>query len=340
MNVNTRTAFFSICLLLAIIGYGASLSGQQGMTDETRKLAQTGFKFLTVSVDARAAAMGDAMTAQDVSSSAMFYNPASMARLTHTVDIGLGLTQWIAAVDYNAGSLAYKSSIGVFGLSGIMVKYPEFLETIRADNVDGYLDLGTIQPTASVFGVGYARSLTDRFSVGGVVKYATQNLGDVAVRLDENDDPIRKKYEKNVLVYDFGVIYQTGFKSLKLAMSARNFSRELTYAQENFELPLSFRIGLSMNLLDLTAVNPAVHSLLFSIDTERPRDYWEQVKIGTEYTFMNLLALRAGYITPTDEQGINVGLGLKNLAGIDLDYAYTQFGTFGSVNRISLRYAF
>lgn len=340
MNAYRRQVKWLGLVLVMLIAGGPALFGQQEQTDETRKLAQTGFKFLTVSVDARAAAMADAMTAQNVSSTAMFYNPASMARMTGRFDVGLNLTQWIADVDYSAVSLAYKSSIGVFGVSGVMVKYPEFLETIRADNAAGYSDLGTIQPSANVFGFGYARSLTDRFSVGGVIKYATQNLGEAPLRLDENDAVVRRQYEKSTLVYDFGVIYSTGFKSLQLAMSARNFSRELTYAQENFELPLSFRIGLSMDIMDLTSMNPERHSLLFSIDTERPRDYWEQLKIGAEYTFMNLFAVRAGYITPHDEQGINVGFGLKNLAGLDLDYAYTQFGVFGGVNRFSVRYEF
>ena len=41
--------------------------------------AQAGFKFLSVSPDARAAAMGDAYSALRIGSSAMFYNPASMA---------------------------------------------------------------------------------------------------------------------------------------------------------------------------------------------------------------------------------------------------------------------
>jgi len=340
MKSRRRIKLWLSLVLVMVIGGGPALFGQQKQADETRKLGQTGFKFLTISVDARAAAMGDAMTSQNVSSTAMFYNPASMARMTGTLDVGVNLTQWIADVDYSAVSFAYQSPIGVFGVSGVMVKYPDFLETIRADNAAGYQDLGTIQPSANAFGIGYARSLTDRFSIGGVVKYATQNLGNAAVRLDENDEPVRKKYEKSVVVYDFGVIYSTGFKSLQLAMSARNFSRELTYAQENFELPLSFRIGLSMDLMDLTSMNPDRHSLLLSVDTERPRDYWEQLKIGAEYTFMNLFAVRAGYITPHDEQGLNVGFGLKNLAGLDLDYAYTQFGVFGGVNRFSVRYEF
>ncbi len=73
-------------------------------------------KFLSVSPDARAAAMANAMTSQETSSRAMFYNPASMGWYQGTFDVSLGQTQWIADVTYNAASVAYNTPIGVFGL--------------------------------------------------------------------------------------------------------------------------------------------------------------------------------------------------------------------------------
>ena len=47
----------------------------------TDKLAQTGMKFLSFSPDARAAALGGAITAKTGGASSLFYNPAGMARL-------------------------------------------------------------------------------------------------------------------------------------------------------------------------------------------------------------------------------------------------------------------
>ena len=47
----------------------------------TDKLAQTGMKFLSFSPDARAAALGDAITAKTGGASSLFYNPAGMARI-------------------------------------------------------------------------------------------------------------------------------------------------------------------------------------------------------------------------------------------------------------------
>jgi len=341
MKTLMRQVYKRILVAGLVVGLAAgNVVGQTTDGGSQRKLAQTGLKFLTVSLDARAAGMADAMTAQNAGAVALFYNPATMAHMPRTLNVALGQTQWIADMTYNAGAAAYRTPFGVIGISGVMVDYGEFLETIRVDNEQGYEDLGTYSPTASAFGVGYARALTDRFAIGAHVKYVNQNLGKATMELDDNNNPVKKGYAKSVMAVDFGVIYDTGFKSLKLAMNARNFSRELTYAEENFELPLTFRIGLSMDLMELTAMNPNMHSLLLTIDTERPRDYYENIKIGAEYTFMNMFSVRAGYIAPSDEQGFTAGLGLRNVAGFDLDYSYSDFGLFNGVNRFTLKFAF
>jgi hypothetical protein len=335
----------TVSVVLAVAFMMSSVYSQEEepgiKTEGFDKLAQTGFKFLTISTDARAASMGDAMTAMDISSTAMLYNPASMSGLNSRFSVGLNHTQWIADVTYNSATFAINTPIGVFGLSGVMVEYGEFLETIRSDaNPDGFIDLGTYTPTANAFGVGYARSLTNRFSVGGHIKYATQDLTSATVSLDDTDSPVKKDYNQSTVAVDFGVIYDTGFNGLQIAMTARNFSGELTYVEENFELPLQFRIGVAMDLVNLTQINSNVHSLMLAIDTERPRDYFEQLKVGMEYTFLNTFALRAGYIAPHDEQGINVGFGIKSLAGFDVDYSYTDFGIFDGVSRFAVKFAF
>jgi len=346
MNTTVKSILNTIVTVGLIFSTGICFAQEEGFQSDNlsrQRIAQTGMKFLNVSLDARAASMGDAMTSQVTSSSAMFYNPAGMAYMQQRADITLGQTQWIAHVQYNMAGLAYNTRIGIFGLFGIMVNYGDFLETIRADNERGYLDLGTITPTASAFGVSYAKALTNRFAVGANVKYAAEDFGKSTVRLDDSGNQVEKQFGVNTVALDFGVLYKTGFKSLNLAMGLRNFSRELTFSQESFELPLTFRIGLSMDLLDITSMNPEMHSLLLSIDTERPRDYYENIRIGGEYVFMNLISVRAGYVFPHDTQGLNAGLGLASevgSVGFRFDYAYSQYATFGTVNRIVLGFNF
>ena len=52
-----------------------------------RKLAQTGFQFLSVGIDARATALGEAFTTVGGTSVAMFYNPAGIASLSSFIDL-------------------------------------------------------------------------------------------------------------------------------------------------------------------------------------------------------------------------------------------------------------
>jgi hypothetical protein len=65
--------------------------------------------------------------------------------------------------------------------------------------------------------------------------------------------------------------------------------------------------------------------------------------VGVEYTFMNLLSFRGGFSAPNDERNFSAGVGLrKDIGGVDLgvDYAYTPFGVFNDVHRISLNFAY
>ena len=124
-------------------------------------------------------------------------------------------------------------------------------------------------------------------------------------------------------------------------MSVRNFSTELEYKEESFQLPLTFKIGISMNMMDLIEVNREMHSFILSVDASHPRDFPEQVFIGGEYIFLNTIAIRAGYSFPQDEQEFNAGIGLMQKFldyFLAVDYSYTPFGIFDDVHRISVNF--
>jgi len=116
---------------------------------ENQKLAQTGMKFLSVSLDPRASGMGDATTAVFAKSSAMLYNPAIMAELEGYSDFSFGTTRWIADINYIYGTAAFNlfdGEYGVFGLSLVAVDYGEFIGTVVAPNGDGFLEVGNFKP--------------------------------------------------------------------------------------------------------------------------------------------------------------------------------------------------
>ncbi len=328
-------ALFVVGLVLA-----SAASAQQ------EKLAQTGMKFLSIAVDPRVAGIGDAITSLEGGSEMLFHNPAGMARQEGAVSLNVGQMRWIADIDYNAATFSFKPAggrLGVIGFSILSVNYGELQETIRANNEQGFLDIGTFKPNAWSLGVGYARALTDRFSVGGKVKFSSQDLGNSVVLVEGSNNFIRGDDQTDVVAFDFGVLYKTGFRSMNFAVVARNFSREIEYEEESFQLPLTLRIGLSMDVLDLTSLGASGnHSLLVSVDAENPRDFSEQLNAGFEYSFMQRVMLRAGYTIPTDEQGVSLGLGVRQNIGslvFGADYAYTEFGVFSGVHRLALRFA-
>jgi len=137
-----------------------------GHGQKVQKLAQTGMKFLNVTTDARISAMADAVTAVEGSSTAMFLNPSSMAKMPKFVDISLGKVDWIADIDYFYGSVAFSpfnGRYGVFGFSMLSVDYGNMIGTIRDDNPAnelGYVETGAFSPTAMAFGFGYSKALS------------------------------------------------------------------------------------------------------------------------------------------------------------------------------------
>jgi hypothetical protein len=309
------------------------------------KLAQTGMKFLSISVDARAAGLANAMTAIDGGGASLFYNPAGMAWQDGAGDIALGRVQWVADIDYDFAAASFKPAdgqYGIFGLSFVYAQYGELEETIRYDNEQGFLDIGTFKPTAWSLGFGYAKAFTDRFSVGGQVKYANQDLGNSILDEDGAGGYLRSDNSIGVAAFDLGMFYKTGFKSMNFAVTARNFAREITYEEESFQLPLTLTIGLSMDVLDLTGASRN-QSLLVTVDAANPRDFSEQLRVGAEYRFQQILSLRLGYAFPTDQEGISFGVGLTpslGSVGFAVDYSYTDFGVFSEVQRLTLKFKF
>ena len=343
--MSMRTLSFltrALALASLVLAMTASSSAQTDIPRE--KLAQTGMKFLSVPGDPRAAAMGSAATAMTGGSEMLFSNPAGMAWTTRTTELMIGQMQFLADIDYNHASASFRPANGKFGVVGVSltsVDYGTFQETIRADNDQGFIDLGEFSPQAYAIGLGYARPLSDRFAVGGQVKYVNQNLGDNVSQLGDTEDSfIRQSNEKGVMAYDFGVQYKTGFESLNFAVAARNFAQEIAYEDESFQLPLTLQIGVSMDVIDLTSMNGDTHRLLLAVDAENPRDYSEQIKVGGEYTFLDTFSLRGGYVFPSDEQGVHLGAGVQqSISGLGLaaDYSYSDYGVFSAVHRVAVR---
>jgi hypothetical protein len=317
-----------------------------GNASENKKLAQSGFQFLSVVSDARGAALAEAMTSIESGSSALFFNPAGMSNLEGLVEVSGSTNEWIADIRHNALSLALSPSggrYGVLGLSLQSVDYGEFYGTRVEKGTDlGYVDTEIFSLSSMAVGLGYAKRLNDRFSVGGQVRWVRQDLGESVVPVISTDLDTLEGIAENALsplAFDFGTQFKTGYKSLVFGMSVRNFSKEIKYVEEGFQLPLVFNLGISMDVLDFLEDGvPLEQTLYVSIDASHYRSHPEQLKIGMEYGLLGAFWVRGGYVTNNDEDGFSFGMGLR-YSGLMFDYAYSPFGVFDKVQRMTVRFS-
>jgi len=329
-----------LILVLCFYAFGMAQDEQENV-----KLAQTGFQFLSVISDARAAAMAGAVSTMDMGSSALFFNPATMARMSGTVDMSASYNEWIADITHQSYSLAVNLSpgtgqLGVVGISVQSVDYGDVIGTRVADNDQGFEFTDVINPSALAVGLGYAKSLSDRFYIGGQIRWVRQDLGQsvIAEKTQIDTTLIEKDNVLEPLAFDFGTLFETGWKSLVFGMSVRNFSSEIEYAEEGFQLPLVFTLGISMDLMDLMEMGGPEQNLFISLNASHYRSHPEQLLIGLDYRLMDILSLRGGYVTNNDENGLSFGFGIQQF-GLQLDYSYTPFGIFDNIQRMTARFS-
>jgi hypothetical protein len=332
-----------------IAGISAVLLILSALSADAQKVGSTSMQFLKVMPSARATALGDAYSVLASGADACFWNPSGVA-LVEGQELTSTYVMWI--FDTKQGALSYAlpvADIGALGLQLQYIDYGVFEETSNAlpyiKNPEAPGMTGrTFHPFGYLVGITYARSLTDKFSTGISVKYAHESLYDghrvdalVSQGVVEN-----VRTWANGLLFDFGVRYNTGYRSVQIAASVQNFGADVAYAKESSPVPLLFRFGIAANLMGQTAllILDENNRLTAAFDLFQPNDYSQQAHMGFEYEYAGTFALRAGYKFNYDYEGFTFGAGVAHdfgPVGLQVDYSYGSIGTYlGNVQRISL----
>lgn len=303
-----------------------------------KKVGQAGMSWLSIPIGARGAALGNAYTGLANDASSVFWNPAGLA-YTSGINVFFNQTRWIADINVNAGVASYEAgNIGIFALSFVSMDWGDLKGTQRANNEQGFIRTGTFSPSDWAVGLAYARQISNSFAIGGNLKYISENLGSSLI--GSFDNPAEFTAEMNLLAFDFGTTYYTGYRDLRLAMSFSNFSKEGKYVTEHFSLPLTFKFGLAMNVAPFMTEDTD-HVLSLGIDAVHPRDYTERLHVGAEYSFRNMIFLRGGYKANYDEQDLTLGGGVNYAIGgvaLGIDYSYIMFTNFDAVHMFSFNF--
>ena len=329
-----------IVVLLLALGVAATSDAQ------IVKKAQVGFRFLENPVSADAIGRGGIGVAVPMGSNGVFWNPALLGWMSATVEGSLHHTEGIADINYNAASGAVRfGDFGVVGVSLLMMDYGKFRGTRVAPFDPWYVETGTFTPFAYSLGLAFSQRVSERFSYGVHVKLVDQYLGRPFVAppgasiTDPNLPIRRKKYEHWELAADVGALYDFHYNGIRFGACLQNISREVKYEEYSFPLPFAVSFGATIEPLLFFLEPDANQVFILSFESRHPRDYREKLKFGGEFWYMQLVALRLGYMSHYDEQGFTAGLGIHhNLGDVPLtfDYAYQPFGVFGAVHHFTI----
>jgi hypothetical protein len=196
--------------------------------------------------------------------------------------------------------------------------------------------------TGSESGVVIAIPITERFSLGGTLKYGyyalTSTLGDGSVPADftyqnpaiDMDHNVDLGSVGHVVTFDFGFTARV-YDELRLAVVGQNLW------PHGIELPTRLGIGLSYRPTSrwLLAADTVIDFTGSVICTAMPPDPCSEMTkrttvragLGAEYSIADRVPLRAGYLydSDLDAHHITAGLGYMHTErGIGLDFAIRQ----------------
>jgi len=307
------------------------------------KFGQAGMKFLEIGLSARAEGMGGAVTGIDMGSASIFYNPAGMANPVGSMgDVFVARTQWVADIAINAAAASYKTPWVTVGVSFMSLDYGT-VKGYRMTNAGTVESTGDLSLASSALGIGLARQVTDKFEVGVTARYVSEDLA------------ATEGAKTTIFVFDAGTLYRTGLGSSVLSMSIRNFSRQARHQDEGYDLPLIFRIGVAMDVLNMQETARGPHGLVVSLDALHPRDRAEEALLGLEYNLMKMLYVRAATRVGHDYTGGDLSRGMTmsiaslgggvryKLGPVDgsFNYAWSNQGSLlGAVHRFDLQVGF
>jgi len=292
-----------------------------GLLYAQTKVGTTAANFLTIPVGPRATGMGGAFTAVANDATTAFWNPGGLSRVPRS-ELTFAYTEWLVETNFNWLGFVYKlDNDNAIALFVNQLDYGEENVTVPGQEL-GTGDKWRAEDIA--IGLSYAKNLTDRFSIGGTVKYNISNFG-TEMKLDGRDLLLAADVDP--------------------AHTGNNANISSTLLTDSWPIPLVFAVGLAYD-----AVNNADWRFTVATDVRIPGNQATYFNFGSELVWANVISLRVGYNklllqesdSPFDrgaEVGLTAGVGVQYDFGgffAKFDYSYSDFGIFDQISRFSL----
>ncbi|MDD3806987.1 MAG: PorV/PorQ family protein, partial [Candidatus Marinimicrobia bacterium] len=277
--------------------------------------------------------------------SALYWNVAGVANLEKN-GILFSHTKWFADISHQYFALVYQLGyVGTVGLSATYLNYGT-MERTTIEHQEG--DGTKFESYDFVLNLHFARQMSDKFSIGGTVKYITQKI-DIQ--------------QASGVAFDLGTLYKLDFRDTQIGMSFSNFGTKMqmegkglyvnhdidesydsnpevnaVLLTDKFNLPIFFRAGVSM-----TAFERDPFKITIAADALYPNDNSASLNLGAEFSFLERFYLRGGYKDlglKDSESGLTFGGGVRLFYGtrgeILIDYAYQTMEYLSSPQYFSI----
>lgn len=332
-----------LTLSLMLLAFATALFAQD-------KVGTTAANFLNIPIGGKAISMGGAYTAISDDPTALFWNPGAFSRSGKS-DIYTSFTDYFVDAQHTWFGAQYMLTPNdAIGVSLNSLNYGDWEEVTTVEEPDGTGEYW--QASDLALAVSYARNMTDRFSIGGSVKYIQQQIYNESA---------------TTVAVDLGLLFITQFSGLQIGASIRNFGGSMEMrgrdlitqvdldesSQGNNEnivsylktdqwaIPLTYVIGVSMPVID-----SRMNRLVLAADVMRPTNDAQTLNLGADWRIADIVSLRAGYqsmFKAEKENGLTLGIGLNlDISGMAIvfDYSFQHFGRLGMLNTTSLALTF
>lgn len=346
---------------LIVAGSGSSVTAQI-TTDEPDgrvNTINTAVPFLRISPDARSGAMGDAGIALSPDANAVFWNLAKLPFADNSAGASVTYTPWLTDL-VNDVFLAYISGykqLDDLQAVGGSIRYFD-LGNVQFTNMYG-VDQGNFHPREFAVDAGYARKLSDNWSMGIALRYIYSNLaagtsvGGVTFKPGQGvAGDITAFYTNEVdynngqaATWNFGVAITNLGTKISYSNDAQfknfipsNLGLGGSYTQQfdeynklTFELDINKLLVPTPDTMDANDNNvydyreQNVVSGIFKSLSDAPGGFKEEINelmysVGMEYWYNNLFAIRAGYFNENKYKGD------RKYFALGLGLKYNHFG--------------
>ncbi|HOD54195.1 MAG TPA: PorV/PorQ family protein [Candidatus Cloacimonadota bacterium] len=320
-------------------------------------VSEAGVIFLTIEPGSRPGGMGNAYVAQADDAFANYWNPGALAFNRKTQIAGMH-TNWFGDVDgindMYFEYLAYNEYIeDLSGNLGFHILYLTYGEQERINEQNQ--SEGTFKSYEIAIASSYAYQYSDELGIGATFKFILSDLSPEGTgQTEQNEKGRGMSYsfdlglkKKNLLV-----------NGLDFGLNIQNIGPNISFINQDQAdpLPLNWRMGFSYraveNEFNKFTVNADMNKLLANDDfvlarlvtawADDPTDQEIEstiFNVGSEYIYLNLLALRAGYIYDKagSIMGPHFGAGVQytfsNQYKLSFDFAMQEGGEMTDYNK-------